>query len=338
MLRTSLLTLLSLTLCAQDAKPAAKAEAKAAPKVEAKAAPAKVEDKIIGRVGDHFVRASDVDAAIAALPPQQQQQVMMVQGGREMYTKSFVEMQLLAAKARLNGADKTEAFKRKAQSAMNQLLATELLQKEGPALQEKMKLKEEDFKAYYEANKAKFMSVAKFSARHILIGVKSDRNPTWGTEEEAKAKIAKIQEALKGGKKLEELAKEFSDDPGSKDKGGLYEDIEYGKFVPEFEKAVKEQELGKPGEAVKTAFGYHIIQAEKRSTPEQETFEAAKEKVTQAATQARQEQVWNAFLGELKKDVPFQFGGEISESSAKPAKALKVAKAGAKKPAAGAAK
>lgn len=319
MLRTSLLTLLTLSLAAQNV-------AKPAP-TKAPAPKAKATDKIIARVGNHFVRQSEVDAAIAALPPQQQQQMLMVQGARDLYAKSFVEMQLLAVKARKDGVDKTEAYKRKADVALTQVLATEVLAKEGPALQAKMQIKDEDVKAYYEANKAKFTTPEKFNARHILVGIKSDKMPTGVTEAEAKAKLAKIEAALNEGKKLEDLTKDFSDDPGSKDKGGLYENITYGSFMPEFEKAVRDQEIGKVGSAIKTPYGYHFIQVEKKLPAEQETFEIAKDKAQAAATKDRQEQVWNAFLDEIKKEVPFQFGGEITASPmpVKPSKGLKKA-------------
>lgn len=356
MLRTSLLTLLSLSLAAQDApKPAAapapktevaaaaapapqtekapgksapaKSKAKVAPAPKAAEAPAaKPVDKIIAKVGDHFIHQSDVDAAIAGMPPQQQQQMSVVAGAKDQYAKSFVEMQLLAAKARKEGVDKTESFKRKAEVAMTQVLATEILAKEGPALQAKMQIKDEDVKAYYEKNKTQFMSPEKFSARHILVSIKSERTPAGLSEEEAKAKVAKIEEALKAGKKLEDLAKEYSDDPGSKDKGGLYEGITFGQFVPEFEKAVREQEIGKVGAAVKSPFGYHLIQVEKRMPAEQETFENAKEKAHTGATKERQEQVWNGFLKAIKDEIPFQYGGEITAPAPKAAAMAKTAK------------
>lgn len=333
MLRTLLLTLCTLSLVAQDApKPAAKpasvpaAKIEAAPKgVKAPAPKAKPADKIIARVGDHFVYQSEVDASISALPPQQQQQMMMVQGARDQYVKSFIEMQLLAVKARKEGFDKTDSYKRKADVALAQVLATEVLAKEGPALQAKMQIKDEDVKAYYEANKAKFMSPEKFDARHILIGIKSDKMPAGVPEEEAKAKLAKVEQALKEGKKLEDLTKEYSDDPGSKDKGGLYENIAYGSFMPEFEKAVRDQEIGKVGGVVRTPYGFHLIQVVKRTTAEQESFEAAKDKARTAVTKERQEQVWTAFLDKIKKDVHYQVGGEINPSTHPAAKVVKKA-------------
>jgi parvulin-like peptidyl-prolyl isomerase len=80
------------------------------------------------------------------------------------------------------------------------------------------------------------------------------------------AKRAKAEEVLnraKGGEDFAALAKEFSTDPGSKDKGGLYENIRLGQMVKPFEDAAMSVQ---PGEIVpnlvETDFGYHIIKLE----------------------------------------------------------------------------
>lgn len=90
-------------------------------------------------------------------------------------------------------------------------------------------------------------------------------HPELGSKEEKKAKAEDILNKVKNGGDFAALAKENSDDPGSKDKGGLYENITEGSFVPEFEKAVfggmKEGEIYP--ELVPTKFGYHIIKLEK---------------------------------------------------------------------------
>ena len=69
---------------------------------------------------------------------------------------------------------------------------------------------------------------------------------------------------VKNGEDFAALAKEFSDDPGSKEKGGLYEGIAEGAFVPEFEKAVFSMQPGTIyTELVESNFGFHIIKLEK---------------------------------------------------------------------------
>ncbi len=89
-------------------------------------------------------------------------------------------------------------------------------------------------------------------------------HPEINNKEQKKAKAEELLQKAKNGEDFAALAKEFSEDPGSKDKGGLYENITEGAFVPEFEKVAFSM---KPGEVypelVPTKFGYHIIKLEK---------------------------------------------------------------------------
>ena len=80
-----------------------------------------------------------------------------------------------------------------------------------------------------------------------------------------RAKAEEILQKVKNGGDFAQLAKEFSEDPGSKDKGGLYEGVAQGAFVPEFENAALALEPGQvaPG-LVESKFGYHIIKLEKK--------------------------------------------------------------------------
>lgn len=83
------------------------------------------------------------------------------------------------------------------------------------------------------------------------------------TEEEAQQVI----ERLDAGEDFAALAKELSQDPGSAQNGGVYENVAQGEFVPEFEKAMFEDL--QPGETTKTPvqsqFGYHVIKLISRS-------------------------------------------------------------------------
>ncbi len=87
-------------------------------------------------------------------------------------------------------------------------------------------------------------------------------------EYDTKAKKAKAEEILsraKAGEDFAKLAAEFSQDPGSKDKGGLYENVTKGKMVPAFEQAALALEPGQIApELVESPFGYHIIKLEKK--------------------------------------------------------------------------
>ncbi|MBI1754459.1 MAG: peptidylprolyl isomerase [Acidobacteria bacterium] len=324
MLRVSLISLLALGVVAQEpAKTTAKAPAKTAAKTKAgaKAAPAPAADKspVLARVGGEVITEEDFQAAFRLLGQQEQMQLLMFQGGKEEFVKRMAESKLLSVKAKRLGLDKTPSYVRGLDRAKDDLLAREFLTKEGEGLQKRLVVAEADVKAYYDKHPERFKQPELVSLRHILVSVKQGEGQPGLTDEEAKAKIAKVQGELKGGAKFEDLAKTYSDDPGSKDNGGLYADGDPAKWVSEFGAAARSQALGEVGAPVKTQFGYHLIKVESRKPSRQMPFEEAKQGAERMAQQERQAIVWNELMDGLRKEIPFEL--MKPEPKAAPAKA-----------------
>ena len=228
--------------------------------------------------------------------------------------KQYLEVQVLAAKGRKENLDKTPQFQATLAAVRQQVYARVLLDEERPG-SAGMKIKEKaenpseaELKAYFDANSERYATAEKFTARHILVSLKGapGAGDKGRTEDEAKARIATIQAELKAGKTFEEAAKEYSDDPGSKANGGLYQDIPFGRFAKEFEEAVRTQEIGKVGEPVKTSFGYHLILVEARSPRQPGDFEKLKDTLRKQLAPERKEKFTKEFLDQAKKDVGFR--------------------------------
>lgn len=307
-MRPLFLSLLAFSLAAQTAPTAAPKPAtpapQAAPQAPAPAAP-KPEDIILAKVGPSVVTEADFEAVMAQLPQQQQMMVQIVQGAKEELVNRIAERKLLALEAEKQGLEKSPDFQRSLAQTREDLLAREYLRAQSPVLQEKMKITDADLQAYYTAHQKDFMVPAKATARHILVMVKGPATHGKGlSDAEAKKKIAEIQKRLKAGRKLKDLVKQYTDDSASADKGGLYENFDPKSMDPSFAAAVESQPLGKVGKPVKSMYGYHLIQVEKRTPASQETFEQAKAKVQEAASKARQEQVWKEMMTDLKKEFP----------------------------------
>jgi len=103
---------------------------------------------------------------------------------------------------------------------------------------------------------------ASIKARHILISTNSS------TEEKviaAKKKTADSIVKVLNGSNWDEITLKHSEDPGSKDKGGVYEDFLEGDMVKEFGGYCATAPIGKIG-VVKTDFGFHIIEVLERSS------------------------------------------------------------------------
>lgn len=110
----------------------------------------------------------------------------------------------------------------------------------------------------YQKTLAEKVKVSNEDIENYLI-----QHPELDKKASAKAKADEILQKVKNGEDFAKLAEEFSDDPGSKDKGGLYEGITEGSFVPEFEQVAFSLKPGQVADQpVETKFGYHIIKLE----------------------------------------------------------------------------
>jgi len=137
---------------------------------------------------------------------------------------------------------------------------------------------ERKVKDYFESHKKDYSQQEQVKARHILIkAVDGDKD----SENKAFAKAQDIEKQLKAGADFGALAKKFSDDPGSKDKGGDLGYFARGSMVPAFEKQAFDAKVGEVSAPVKTEFGYHIIQVEAKKPAATQTFDDVKSEIAQ---------------------------------------------------------
>tara|TARA_Y100001970_G_scaffold28426_1_gene34819 strand:- start:331 stop:2223 length:1893 start_codon:yes stop_codon:yes gene_type:complete len=125
----------------------------------------------------------------------------------------------------------------------------------------------DDLREYYENNLDRFVTNEERKSSHILIAIDDDT-----TDEQAAELIEKIQSKL-DTETFEDLAKEYSDDPGSAAVGGDLGWAEPGLFVPEFERTLFSMNVGEISTPVKTDFGYHLIRMDDIKTGQQQVFE-----------------------------------------------------------------
>ncbi len=278
----------------------------------------KPEDKVLARVGGEPITEADFAAAFSMMPQQERMQILMLKGGKEEFVKRMAESKLLAVKAKAMGLDKTPEYQRALARSEDDLLARAYLTKEGDALKSQLKLSDADVKAYYDTHQSEFKQPNLVSVRHILVAVKRDPKAKTGlTDAEARKRIAMLQADLRKGAKFDELAKKYSDDPGSKDNGGLYADVDPSNWDPAFAKAAETQPIGKVGAPVKSQYGYHLIKVEGRKPARIIPFEEAKAQAQQMATREKQEQVWDHLMATLKKEIPFELTTPAPSDEAK---------------------
>ncbi len=150
-------------------------------------------------------------------------------------------------------------------------------------------VKDDAIKAEFDKAPADYNIV---SVRHILVGTTDgSTGEELRTEEEALKRAEEVKGKLDAGGDWTALAKEYSDDDGSKEAGGLYEDKEAGGWVEEFKQAANTQPIGEIGKPVKSSFGYHVMKVEKRD-------EMTYEKLSEARKSTIRETLANPKLNE----------------------------------------
>lgn len=120
-----------------------------------------------------------------------------------------------------------------------------------------------------ERNGAEPVIVQRYLTRHILV------KPTeLFTDAEARAKIDQLYQQLLGGADFIELAKEQTDDTGSKADGGSLGWSTPGQFVPEFERTMTATAVGEISKPFRSQFGWHILKVE--DTKVEDMFDTVK--------------------------------------------------------------
>ncbi|RKN65748.1 peptidylprolyl isomerase [Paenibacillus ginsengarvi] len=138
------------------------------------------------------------------------------------------------------------------------------------------KVTDDQVKTKYDENsKANAYTIATVS--HVLVSLKdANQEKEIRTKDEALKRAQEVKTKLDGGADFAAIAKEYSDDGGSKDNGGKYENASVGDWVENFKKAAIELPIGKISDPVETEFGYHVMKVETRSN---KTLDEMKEQI-----------------------------------------------------------
>ena len=158
-----------------------------------------------------------------------------------------------------------------------------------------IKINEDDIKKEYEEDKTA-------TVRHILLSTKGK------SESEKKAIKEKMENILaqaKNGKDFAELAKQYSEDPGSKANGGLYKDIRRGQMAKPFEDAAFSTPIGEISDVFETSYGFHILTVLERKK-ETRPFEEVRKTLENKMKQQKKREAFQQRLSDLKTQYEYK--------------------------------
>src|ERR1700730_4021931 len=137
-----------------------------------------------------------------------------------------------------------------------------------------VQVSDDQLKVQYQSNIQQYQVPNRVHVEHILL---MTVGKTDAEVEEIKKKAEDVLRQAKKGTKFEELAKKYSEDPGTKDKGGDLGWITQGQTVKEFESTAFGLAKGQMSDLVRTQYGFHIIKVLEKETARTKTFDEVRD-------------------------------------------------------------
>jgi peptidyl-prolyl cis-trans isomerase D len=160
---------------------------------------------------------------------------------------------------------------------------------------------DDELKAAYQQNIAQYEVPNRVHAEHILL---TTVGKTDAEVAEVKAKAVDIlAQAKKKGANFEDLAKKYSEDPGSKTKGGDLGWLVQGQTVPEFEKAAFSLNKGEMSDLIKTQYGFHIIKVLDKESAHTKSFDEVKDSIRTPYMLQKADQEAGAMAEKLSSEI-----------------------------------
>jgi peptidyl-prolyl cis-trans isomerase C len=155
---------------------------------------------------------------------------------------------------------------------------------------------DEEIQKYYEKNKeAQFTTPEKVCVSHILFA------------KDQKEKAEDVKKQLEDGSDFAKLAKQYSQDPGSAEKGGDLGCLGKGETVPPFEEAAFAADKGEIVGPVKTQFGYHLLKVTETKPKQTRSLSEVEPQIRSQLASEQQSEAFSKWLDEQKKKRDVQY-------------------------------
>jgi peptidyl-prolyl cis-trans isomerase D len=152
----------------------------------------------------------------------------------------------------------------------------------------------DELQSYYDQHRDQYRTPEQVKVSHILI-----KTPLPGADgkvdekgvTDAQHRAEDLLKQIKGGAKFEDLAKKYSEDPGSAKESGSLGWIGKGRTVPEFEKAAFSLPKGQMSDLVKSSYGFHIIRVDDKQDAHMKTLDEVKDQIEPILKQQKGQQL-----------------------------------------------
>jgi len=264
------------------------------------------DNAVVAKIGERKITLSDFKRVTDYFDAERQKMLETNPQLKETVLRQFIQSIVISDLAKQKGFDRNPAVKEQLQFFSDNFLANEYLKQE---IAQKITVSDDELKSYYDSHKDEFKTQEMVKARHILVRVENSASDD--EKKKAKDKAEMYLKKIKDGEDFAKLASDFSDDPGSKAKGGDLGFFPRGRMVKPFEDAAFSLKPGETSGIVETQFGFHIIKVEDRKDSSVESFDVVKERLKQKLSQDRTRKELTDFIDKAMKDSKTEIYPEV---------------------------
>src|SRR5260370_32297414 len=142
-----------------------------------------------------------------------------------------------------------------------------------------VQITQDDLRAYYDQHREQYRVPEQVKVSHIWLKMPlpgADGKVDDKAVAQAQGRADDLVKQLKGGAKFEDVAKKYSEDPGSANVGGSLGWIGKGQMAAEFEKAAFSLPKGQVSDVVKSLDGFHIVRVDDKQDPHTKSLDEVK--------------------------------------------------------------
>jgi parvulin-like peptidyl-prolyl isomerase len=170
---------------------------------------------------------------------------------------------------------------------------------------------DDEAKTYYTEHPSDFEQPELIHVRHILLMTidPSTRPPTplsTNAIAQKRKQIENIRQQIVSGADFATLAKQYSEDPGSKEQGGELRQFSRGEMVPEFESAAFALQTNQVSDVITSQYGFHIIKLLDKTPAKKIDFATADQEIKDGLTQQKIRKLAPPLIKKLRADQQVQ--------------------------------
>lgn len=211
---------------------------------------------VIARVGSTEVKLAELQAFVETLPAETQKDLADNPAALSRLVRTYVARLLVLDQATASGWEKRPEVVAQIDRARDAMIVGSYLraQTEPPADYPSAA----EIQKAYDANKARFLVPRQYQIAQIFIALPADTDKA--AQEKAQAKMDEARKKLRQkGVSFEDVARDYSEDASSAERGGLLGWVTEQAMIPEVRSAVAGLEKGAVSEPIKVGDGWHLV-------------------------------------------------------------------------------